>query len=782
MKGIIGMSDNNINEKLQASDLTEDIQPDVSENTDEAAESSADTAKEEKDEAASVFSKESENALGGTEYIGSFDDLLKSLGITPISQMDSQEIYADDDFEELKLNVKQEDGYVPFSDDTYLQSAQRDAKERQSKGFMQNFRVLSKKTGDRTILEAAPTGDAKGNVADNVSIREGEDLFEAVEKAQSRKKKGVFNAKGKSADHILSKANKKKKEEVLMKAKELSSLLQSKLTKQKIQLIALCIIGFVMIVFSFLPFLYTPEEANPLTFFFKDNARFYAIINIALLLITAGIGYDRLIEAGKSLKNIRPDSNTGLLILFIFVLVHQIALAVMGKTAAEGINLYNIYTLFAVVVAILSENIKTKTALMNISTVVKSGVLDSIHAVENKADSQVLSKGVTGKGKTLYCAQADTIRGLNGNMGTRPGESKFYTFLHAGVLVAGIAAGSVIMIRNRDTAMFFTALTACICLCGPTLCEFARTYHLYSENKKLAAMSAAVTSFEGIKIMEKSAGVAMDASDVFTAKVTKFKAVRMSRMSTENSATLTAALLKDTNSLIAECFDGYEETLAGALPVAEDVEYFPGKGYRGLAAGRDVIVGNRKMLLENEIQAPSKQEERSYAGNKCCMYVAVDGELTATFLVSYDVIPTLRHSAGLFRKSGLVLLLTTKDPCISEGLVSLKLSADISSVKILGEDAAALMEEYRLNRSMRQSNSLVCSKYKKSLFALAVGAKMLFEKDKLVLLMHTAGQILAFAMLLCGVIIGVPAFFNPYVIVLLQVIWSAISLFIAGKR
>jgi hypothetical protein len=188
------------------------------------------------------------------------------------------------------------------------------------------------------------------------------------------------------------------------------------------------------------------------------------------------------------------------------------------------------------------------------------------------------------------------------------------------------------------------------------------------------------------------------------------------------------------------------------------------------------------MLIENEIQAPSKQEERAYAGNKSCMYVAVDGELTATFLVSYDVIPTIRHWAGLFRKSGIVLLLTTKDPCLNEALVSLKLSSDISSVKILGDDGVALMDEYRLNKSMRQSNCLVCSKYKKSLFALVVGAKMLYEQDKLVLLMHTAGQVLAFAMLLAGVIIGVPAFLNPYVIILLQALWSALSLFIAGKR
>ena len=779
------MSEINKTDNLQPEDVTEDTTAEeiTEESTDEVSQESLDEkAEDSANQSTSVFGSGSENPLGGVEYVGNFDDLLKSLGITPISQMDTDGIYADEGFEEIKLNVKQEDGYVPFSDETYLQSAKRDAKEKQSKKFMQNFRVLSKKTSDSTILEAAPTGDGKGNVADRVTIEEGEDIFAAVERAESRKKKGVFNAKGKSADHILGKANKKKKEEVLMKAKELSVVLQGKMAKQKIQLIALSVLGFIMIVFSFLPFLYTEEETNPLTFLFKDNARFYGILNIAFLLLAAAVGFDRLLEAGKSIKRVKPDSNTGLLVLFIFVLVHQIALLIMGKTVSEGINLYNIYALFSVVIAVLSENIKAKTALMNISVVVKSGPLNSVHAVENKADSQVLSKGVSAKGKTLYCAPADTIKGLNGNLGSRPGENKFYNFLHIGIIIAGLAAGTVIMIRNRDTAMFFTAFTACVCICGPTLCEFARTLYLHRENKNLAAVHAAVTAFDGIKIMEKSAGVAMDASDIFTAKVTKFKAVRMSRMSVENSATLTAALLKETDSLLSKCFEGYEETIDGALPLAEELEYIPRKGYKAVVAGRDVIVGNRKMLVKNEIQAPTKQEERSYAGNKCCMYVAVDGELTATFLVSYDVIPTIRQWVGSFAKSGLVLLLTTQDPCITENLVSLKLSSDISTVKILEEDASALMEEYRLNRSMRQSNCLVCSKNKKSLFALVVGAKILYERDKFVLLMHTAGQVLAFVMLMAGVIVGVPAFFNPYIIILLQAIWSALSVMLVSRR
>ena len=774
MKGIKEMSQEDKTESLEQNVLSTDT-------ADAAAAPENTQVTDTPEETAGVFSG-SESTLGGSEYVGSFDDLLKSLGITPISHIDADEFSSEEYPEEIKLNIKQEDGYVPFSDDTYLQNARKESKDKQSKKFMQNFRVLSKKTEDRTLLEAVPTGDSKGNVADRVKLEDGEDIFEAVERAESRKKKGVFSAKGKSADGILNKANKKKKEEVLMKAKELSGVLYGKIARQKIQLIALGVLGFIMIVLSFLPMLNTGEE-SPLNVLFKDGARIYGVLNIALFMIAAGIGYDRLVEAVKSVKNLTFDSNTGSLVLFTAVLVHQIVLIIKGQSASANINLYNIYALFTMVIAILSESIKAKIALINIAVVARSGALESVHAVENKADSEVLMKGVSSrKGKALYCAQADTIRGLNGNLGVRPGEFKFYTFLHIGVLVASLAAGTVIMIRSRDVSLFVTAIVACICLCGPALCEFARTVLLYRENKKLAQMSAAVTAFDGIKIMENSSSIAMDASDIFTAKVTKFKAVRMSRMSVENSATLTAALLKDTGSLIGQCFEGYEETIDGDLPVVEDLEYDPKRGYKAMIAGRNVIVGNRNMILKNEIEAPSKQEERAYAGNKSCMYVAVDGELTATFLVSYDIIPTIRKAVTSFARTSLVLMLTTNDPGINEKLVSLKLGADISSVKILDDDASALMDEYRLNRSMRQLNCLVCSKHKKSLFALVMGAKILYENDKFVLLMHVAGQCLAFAMLLAAVIVGVPAFFNPYVMILLQTAWSALSVLFVSRR
>ncbi|MBQ5906206.1 MAG: hypothetical protein IIW88_10095, partial [Clostridia bacterium] len=55
------------------------------------------------------------------------------------------------------------------------------------KNLMQNFRVLSKKRDDEAILEEIPVGDGKESMMDNIRAENGEDLFDAVERAERKK-------------------------------------------------------------------------------------------------------------------------------------------------------------------------------------------------------------------------------------------------------------------------------------------------------------------------------------------------------------------------------------------------------------------------------------------------------------------------------------------------------------------------------------------------------------------------------------------------------------------
>ncbi|MDD6011514.1 MAG: hypothetical protein PUC33_01580 [Oscillospiraceae bacterium] len=726
-----------------------------------------------------VFSSAQAENLGGSELVGNFDELLLSLGIKPISSSDSPEIFQNEEAIE-QSNFADENLPEEYHQyETYLDTAGKPDKNR--KKFMQNFRVLSKKASDKTLLEAVPSGEGKGNVADRVSVRDGEDIFQAVERSEKKKKKGVFHGDGKSADDMIDKAKKRKREELLMAAKEKSNSLLREYKSEKNRLILQGVLFVAAAVLYFLPSFYA--AGNPLEFLFAKKAAVYGLLNAVVLLASAGAAYDSLVSAFHSLRTFRPNSDTALILLLVFLLIQDAVTVALSAVGQPGMKIYTVFGVFAFAAATLNRMLKSKTALANIALVAKSRGITSIHPVETKSDCDILAGGLTKKGreKVLYCAKAETISGLNGDMGQRQGEVRFFSFLNVSVIVAAVITGIILAARTRDAAFFVMAIVCCLCLCGSSLCETARCAFMLRANRRLQLSGAAVTAFDGLLLMDGATAVAMDISDIFTVNVSRFRTVRGAPLSRNDAAVLAASVLKDSGSMLSACFDDFEQSLDGSLPEAEDLTFMPGLGYRATVAGRDVLLGGRKILLKHDIAAPSKKEEKAYAAGKCAMYLAVDGEICATFLAAYSVIPPARRGAVGFAKSGLILLLTSKEPAFSEAMIAAKLGSDVSCVKLLSAHGREIMQEYRLNRSMRTENSLICVTRKKGVFALAVGAHEMCVKDKFLLWLHVAGQIIAFAALIMAVLLDVSALFNPFVIIGLKLLWSAASLFLSER-
>ena len=726
------------------------------------------------------------------KFIGDLDAFLKSMGVTPISsssgdyelQTQSEPLSFDaPSFEPITDTVAAETKKATPVNEQYAKNVDEESyvkAQKKKKKFRKNFRVLS---GDadsaQTIHEESQPSSKASNVADSVATDSDEDIFASVEKAQRKKRsKGVFNANGKSADSMKKRAKTKKREQVLVSAKALRENLSKNLKRQKIQLIILAVLGVISLVLYILPSFYA--VSNPLEFLFGNGGRVYGIINIVCLLTGIAAGYDRFIAAIKSLKDFNTDSNTGLIILSVFVLLHDILTIVLSTSGLSGVDLYTVYAVFAVALAVISENLKCKMAYRNLVVICKGTTLDSINPVDNDADAEVFLKGIAkkGQGSLLYCAQAETIRSLNPNIGKRSGESKFYSICYLAVILASIVCGAIMVMRSSLPSMFLTGILSCVCLCGPTVCEIARTALLYRKNRELNADSAAIISFEGVEQMGKAKAIVVDSSAVFSAKVEHFKKVKSSLVSQTHSAVYTASLLKDTGCLIYGGFEDFVKNLSGELPVAEDVEYITGAGYKGKVNSKSILVGNRRLMTKYSIPVPTEAEEKRYAKGNLVYYVAVDSSLCATFVVTYNVIGPAKKASALFNKTGLILLLSSKDPDLREKRISSKLNIDISAIKILGEQGYELMQEYKQNKTMRQANSLVCSRKRNYSFNLAVEAHRLFDADRLVLGMNIAGQVIFFALIIAAVFMNVPAVFSPMSIIFMRLAWSALTLLI----
>ena len=293
---------------------------------------------------------------------------------------------------------------------------------------------------------------------------------------------------------------------------------------------------------------------------------------------------------------------------------------------------------------------------------------------------------------------------------------------------------------------------------------------------KLSKIGAAATSYETIREIGKSNAIVMDAADIFMGVVSKFKRVPSGRIAKSDSVVFAAATLKKAGSILSGCFDEIISQMGITLPEAEDFAYEEKLGYSCWIADRRVLVGNRQMLIEHSIPAPTEFEEKQYAGKGSVMYVVVEGELTATFVISYRVLSKARKASAAFASTGLVLMLTSKEPCLTEHTVSSALGISVTKVKLVNSKGTGIMEKYRENKAMRKSAGVFCSGKSGSLLALAAEAHKIYTAGKFLFIIHIASHAVAAVLILLAALWNITAFLSPLFIVFYLLLWSSATI------
>lgn len=629
------------------------------------------------------------------------------------------------------------------------------------KNLMQNFRVLSKKRDDEAILEVVPEGDGKESMMDNVWAEDGEDLFDAVEKAERKK---------------IRRSLKEEKKKAVVSGKAAEEELKKTLKAQKIQLIALGVLFVIGAVVSIIPGILassdTPAENLP-------SVSIFALINIAILLLTAVFSKEYFRSAAISLYYMVVDADSCLLISSAFVLIQQLFTAIIPSKFSLGeIKMYTVVVVFAAIMRVLCDFFRTSTALRGIRTLINNDGISCIQEVESRNDSAVLAHGLSedGKPRLLYCAETDMKEGVVTDITAIKTEDKYYYYSCIGLVAVTLVSAVICLIKTRDFASFVTVLAAAAGLCLPVMCDTVASAMSYLRNLKLSNIGAAATSYETIREIGKSNAIVMDASDVFMGVVSRFKRVPAGRIAKSDSVVFAAATLKKAGSILSGCFDEIIEQMGITLPEAEDFAYEEKLGYSCWIADRRVLVGNRQMLIEHSIPAPTEYEEKQYAGKGSVMYVAVEGQLTATFVVSYRVLSKARKSASAFANTGLVLMLTSKEPCLGEQTVASALGISVTKVKTVNSKGIGIMERYRANKAMRKSAGVFCSGKSGSLVALAGEAHRIYTSNKFIFVSHIVAQSVAAVITLLAVMWNITSLLGPAFIIFYLLFWSMMIL------
>ena len=646
----------------------------------------------------------------------------------------------------------------------------------EDKNLKKNVRVLVKnKQSDQHILDFAIPDEEKTNIIDVLGAKKGEDIFAVVDKALTKDSDGYAAA----IESVNKKERRERDKKALAYANELRDKLIKKNNRRKLKLIFCIVFLILTIIFSLIPSLYT--EGGALSFLFSGGAAVYGIINIVLLLILAAVFFRNYLQGAKQLIRLSPDSNSTLLIVSIFVLIYDITLLALG-TAGE-VN-YTCFAVFAAGAACVSEFFGARTTLGTLSTAMKNKNLISIQPIDSTPDAVTVAKGITDKGdpNVLYSTDTEIIDSLPEEAEEQETQNKFYTYSSIAVTVIGLILGVAAFFMKGSALSLVTVLLSVICFCSPVTVKLTRTFLSYTVNRRLHRDGAAATSNEAIRLVGKAHGVAMDISDIFTAEVSSFKLAPAVFINRDTAALYAAAVLINGKSLMGKSFKSFIQQTEAELPVAENIQYEEKLGFSAWIGKKRVLVGNREMLVQHSIPAPDEREEKHYAGNRFTMYLVVGGRLTASFLVNYKALSSVKRLTGEFNKTGLVLLLTSREPFLDHKEIAKRLSVESAAVKVLSGKSESTVKAYRNAKSFTVKGGLICSKSGNGLMSLVVNSYKLYNCDRFLFNLHFAGQLAALILLILAVFLNMPVFFNPLAIIGLELFWSIASFALTFNR
>jgi cation transport ATPase len=652
--------------------------------------------------------------------------------------------------------------------------------KRNRKNLVENFRVLSSEQEDNAILEKQANGEGANSVFDSLEVKEGEPLFDAVDKADKKTFASLKKLGARAVQTVQQLAKSERKTVQLLDARVTKETLAQAHARVKKQTIVLGVLFALSLLLNLFGAFYTPGGA--FEFLFGHGARLYSFLH--LLLFAGGVltVLRDLLDGVRALREKHWNYHATVLVLDGCVLLHTLIVLAFGMDEATGFLNFSLCALFLSLVEYAGNLVKMQTLQGDLAVMMHAGQLQGLCLLEDKADAAALGRGITDKQDPQIMVAADVpIASDYDRTAMQPTHEKLYFFGTAAAFVAAFAFALFRAIAQKNAIVFFSAFLSCAFLCAPFMRGVISTLLKTKNDATLGKEGIVVAGTNAVSQLGKADAVTVDAADLFTCTVSRFKPVPGGRMQRADAAVYAAATLRGTHSLLADAFEEFLQQTGIVAPEAEDLQYEEKLGYSCWVAGRRVLVGTREMLVQHTIDAPSAAEEAAYAGKDSVLYVAVEGIVAATFLVRYQVQPAVRRAIRAFNKSGLVLMLTCGDPSFNETLVARKLALDVAAIKIADQKSAKMIETCRANPDT-QSAGLFCAKGRQGILPLLRAALGLFEGERFAGIVHIASLAFCFLLLLLCVLLKITSFFLPPTIVFLHLLWSLAAYYVGTTR
>lgn len=185
--------------------------------------------------------------------------------------------------------------------------------------------------------------------------------------------------------------------------------------------------------------------------------------------------------------------------------------------------------------------------------------------------------------------------------------------------------------------------------------------------RRMLARGGFINGWQAVRRFGQPDALAVDIADLYPDESMLLHGIKTFANTHVDEAILTAASLTvRAGGPLAMIFRRIIENKEELLYDVDSLVYEQGMGLSGWVDGRRVFVGNGRLLQNHGVDVPSADYEARYAKDgRRLVYLAIAGQLSAMFVVSYLPDPEIQSALQYLCRSHVTLLVRTCDPNIT---------------------------------------------------------------------------------------------------------------------
>ena len=262
------------------------------------------------------------------------------------------------------------------------------------------------------------------------------------------------------------------------------------------------------------------------------------------------------------------------------------------------------------------------------------------------------------------------------------------------VIVVAIVAFAVWLIFGSFAYAMVAAVSVLIIAC-PCALGLATPMSIMVGTGHGARHGVLVKKAEALEILEKVNSIVVDKTGTLTEGKPRLQNV----ISLDGSAEIeilriAASLERSSEHPLAEAIIKGAEEKTIELAKVEDFESITGKGITGSIDGKKVLLGNAKLMMENNIDFPADgKADELRAEGQTVMLVAVDGKAAGLVGVADTIKESAKDAISELHRQKIEVVMMTGDNAITADAVAKKLGIDKVFADVLPEQKAEKIKE-----------------------------------------------------------------------------------------